>query len=463
MFNGDLGNVTLLVVLYCLQGVPLGLGLVSIPYLLKKHLTYKELATFSLAAYPFSLKFFWSPIVDSYYIPWIGRRKSWIIPLQSLSGVLMVYLSYYIEDMLLSSEYIYSLTLYFFIIVLLYATQDIAVDGWAVEILKPENQFLASTSQSIGQTIGFFMSFTGLLALNSKEFCNNYIFTEPMDHGLVSVSLYMYTWGLINILVSIFLIFKQEKLTTSTLSIKEIYFKIYECAKTPNFKYLILILLTSKLGTSFNDSALMLVLTEKGLKETDLGMIAFVMLPFDIGICALVSVYLKRSSSELSLYYKGIIFKIFCAVYGLVVLQLFPSDGEISYYYYFILLFGNFLSSIAMSCTYVSICGFFNKIADISMAGTVLTFLNAINNFGSSLPRYCVYKAISFLTVKEQCIEVGCPDCVLECTKGTHGYYPLAFISLFFSFFYIFVLKKLIKKVESFPRTSWVHKETKGN
>jgi hypothetical protein len=41
-----------------LQGVPLGLAMGSIPFLLKKRLNFADMATFSLAAYPYSLKVF---------------------------------------------------------------------------------------------------------------------------------------------------------------------------------------------------------------------------------------------------------------------------------------------------------------------------------------------------------------------------------------------------------------------
>ena len=52
----DFENIVLLVFLYLLQGVPLGLTLGSIPFLLKARLSYADLALFSLASYPYSLK-----------------------------------------------------------------------------------------------------------------------------------------------------------------------------------------------------------------------------------------------------------------------------------------------------------------------------------------------------------------------------------------------------------------------
>lgn len=47
---------------------------------------------------------------------------------------------------------------------------DIAVDGWALTLLSPENLSFASTCQTIGLNTGFFASFTVFLALNSEAF-----------------------------------------------------------------------------------------------------------------------------------------------------------------------------------------------------------------------------------------------------------------------------------------------------
>lgn len=47
---------------------------------------------------------------------------------------------------------------------------DVAVDGWALTLLSPENLGYASTCQTIGLNTGYFASFTVFLALNSEEF-----------------------------------------------------------------------------------------------------------------------------------------------------------------------------------------------------------------------------------------------------------------------------------------------------
>lgn len=97
-------------------------------------------AEFSFVIWPFSLKLLWAPIVDSVFISKFGRRKTWLLPVQYLMGIFMLYLSGHIDRWLGNEEdsplNIGLLTVLFFILNVLAATQDIVVDGWALTMLK---------------------------------------------------------------------------------------------------------------------------------------------------------------------------------------------------------------------------------------------------------------------------------------------------------------------------------------
>ena len=58
-----------------------------------------------------------------------------------------------------------SLTAVFFVFNFLAATQDVAVDGWALTMLKPSNVGYAATCNSVGQQIGWLMGFVVFTAL----------------------------------------------------------------------------------------------------------------------------------------------------------------------------------------------------------------------------------------------------------------------------------------------------------
>ena len=130
----DRRNFLLLVLLYFLQGIPMGLAGGSVPFLLKSHLSYGQIGVYSLASYPYSLKLLWSPIVDAVWSSRIGRRKSWILPIQTLSGFGMIWLGARAEEMMAKAGEndgagVWGFTGWWFSLVFMCATQDIAVDG----------------------------------------------------------------------------------------------------------------------------------------------------------------------------------------------------------------------------------------------------------------------------------------------------------------------------------------------
>ena len=186
----DRNSILLLLLLYVLQGIPLGLA-GSIPLLLQsRNISYKQQAIFSFVYWPFSIKLLWAPIVDSVFVSRIGRRKSWLIPCQYLIGLFMMILSGQVTSLLGDDGQdpnILLLTGLFFMLNFLAATQDIAVDGWALTMLSKSNVGYASTCNTVGQTAGFFIGNVIFIALESAHFCNTYLRWEPQEQGIVTL------------------------------------------------------------------------------------------------------------------------------------------------------------------------------------------------------------------------------------------------------------------------------------
>lgn len=190
--RAELGSILLLLVLYVLQGIPLGLA-GSVPLILQsKSASYTDQAFFSFVFWPFSLKLLWAPLVDAVYLRGFGRRKSWLVPTQYVLGLFMIYMSTQVDMLLGDGEGrgpdVVALTVTFFLFEFLAATQDIAVDGWALTMLSRENVGYASTCNSVGQTAGYFLGNVLFLALESASFCNKYLRFQPQPQGIVTLS-----------------------------------------------------------------------------------------------------------------------------------------------------------------------------------------------------------------------------------------------------------------------------------
>ncbi|VUZ49674.1 unnamed protein product [Hymenolepis diminuta] len=224
----DVCGILLLTALYILQGIPLGLA-AAVPYLLQSSqqtASYRHQAIFSWVYWPFSLKLCWAPVVDAIYFKRIGRRKSWLLPIQYALGIDFFILGGRVDRWLGRPEgdpwgplgangdvQIWPLTIAFFGLTLLAATQDIVVDGWALTMLSPGNVGWASTCNTVGQTIGYIVGFMLFLAIESPDVCNNYLRSVPVPgKGFISFSGFLHVCGVLFIVsTTLVAIFKREK------------------------------------------------------------------------------------------------------------------------------------------------------------------------------------------------------------------------------------------------------------
>ena len=102
-----------------------------------------------LLSLPWSFKPVWAPLVDRYGSASFGRRKSWIVPLQLLLAATFVGASFFPPEVSLPALVGLILLMNF-----LTATQDIAVDGLAVDLFKGQQLGSANVAQVVGYKVG---------------------------------------------------------------------------------------------------------------------------------------------------------------------------------------------------------------------------------------------------------------------------------------------------------------------
>nr|CAG4643885.1 EOG090X04K8 [Lepidurus arcticus] len=411
----DKANVALLFFLYLLQGIPLGLAS-AIPMILQnRHISYKEQAQFSLVYWPFSLKLLWAPIVDSWYCNSMGRRKTWLVPSQYLLGLCMIYLSTIVGSLLGETgepPNVQLLTAAFFVLNFLAATQDIAVDGWALTMLDKRHVGYASTCNSVGQTAGYFFGYIIFMALESADFCNKYLRAEPFDKGFLTLADFLYYWGIIfMITTSIVWFAKCEKAATHIdsdepeLGIVETYKLLWDIIKLPSMKTMIIFLLTCKIGFSVSDAVTGLKLVEAGVPKAQLALLAIPLVPLQIVLPLLISRY-TTGPSPMNVFLKAIPFRLLFGVeYALLlfVTPYFNNAGEFSMVYYGIVLLSYCLHQITVYSMFVAVMSFFAKISDPAVGGTYMTLLNTLCNLGGNWPTTLALWVVDPLTIKSCC------------------------------------------------------------
>ncbi|KAL7668914.1 hypothetical protein ACOME3_009596 [Neoechinorhynchus agilis] len=171
--QSDLDKIILLIFLYFLQGIPLGMT-AAIPLILQAQANHppdlpKRLAIFSMAMWPFALKFVFAPIIDSLKLPYLGLRKSWLFISQTGIAIALLVASASVRNAVLIFD-IHTLLGLFLPLCLCAAIQDVAVDGWALALLSMPSW--ASTCNCVGQSAGFIFG-TAAVTLIDWKYANN--------------------------------------------------------------------------------------------------------------------------------------------------------------------------------------------------------------------------------------------------------------------------------------------------
>ena len=118
----------------------------------------RTIGVFSLVGLPYTLKFLWSPFMDRYIPPWLGRRRGWMIATQ-------VALFCGIAGMAFSSprEAVWGVALLALFVAFASASQDIVIDAYRTDLLQKVERGAGTAVYVMGYRIAMLVS--GALAL----------------------------------------------------------------------------------------------------------------------------------------------------------------------------------------------------------------------------------------------------------------------------------------------------------
>lgn len=139
------------------SGLPLGLVWIAIPtWLAREGVDIKIIGLFTLAQAPWSFKFLWSPLMDRYALPLprLGRKLGWTLAAQ----LSLVILTFMLSDVATRPDAIWIIGTLALAIAFASASQDIAIDAYAVEVLEPSEQGIAVGARTALYRAAFFVA-----------------------------------------------------------------------------------------------------------------------------------------------------------------------------------------------------------------------------------------------------------------------------------------------------------------
>jgi PAT family beta-lactamase induction signal transducer AmpG len=113
---------------------------------------------FSLIGLPYTLKFLWSPLLDRFVPPILGRRRGWLLLTQV--GLLVAIAAMSLQH---PQQALQLVAVNAMLIALLSATQDIAGDAYRTDVLEPQELGIGASTWVLGYRVAILVS--GSLAL----------------------------------------------------------------------------------------------------------------------------------------------------------------------------------------------------------------------------------------------------------------------------------------------------------
>jgi len=143
------------------SGLPLALSSGTLQaWLADTDVDIKTIGLFTLVGLPYTLKFIWSPIMDRFVPPGMGRRRGWMLLTQF---VLIIF----IASMMLVTpeEHLFMMGVIGLSIAFCSASQDIAIDAYRTDVLHPKERGIGAGITVGGYRTGMLVSGAGALIL----------------------------------------------------------------------------------------------------------------------------------------------------------------------------------------------------------------------------------------------------------------------------------------------------------
>ena len=185
-----------------------------------------------------------------------------------------------------------SLTAMFTILYFLAATQDIAVDGWAITMLRPENVNYAAVCNALGVSLGYNIGKTLFITLEAGD--------------IMSLSQFLLVCGIVfMVMTTIIAFFKREKSLSEVqeeggrqepeLGVLESYKIAVKIILSPRMYIWIIVLLTSNTAFSATESIFELRLTEFGVPRERVSQLGLPLIPLKLLTIILLSKHIVGS------------------------------------------------------------------------------------------------------------------------------------------------------------------------
>jgi len=136
------------------SGLPLALtGQAMQAWLSVEGVDIATIGFLSLVGLPYTFKFLWAPLMDRFELPWLGRRRGWLVLTQlALAGALLVMAS------ISPTAATRSFALLAVLVAFVSASQDVVVDAYRTDLLPAHERGFGSSLYVLGYRLAMILS-----------------------------------------------------------------------------------------------------------------------------------------------------------------------------------------------------------------------------------------------------------------------------------------------------------------
>ncbi|MCX7057082.1 MAG: MFS transporter [Proteobacteria bacterium] len=219
------------------------------------HVSNTQIGIVSYVAMPYLLKFLWAPLVDRYPLPFLGRRRGWILASQVLLAVAIAMLAF--QDPAVS---LVGVTVCSVAIVFLSATQDIVIDAYRTDVAAPAERGLAVTAATVGYRVAAYVAPAIALVLADHVGWRPAILALAGLMGLLALATTRAP--------------EPVRLSPPPASLREsIVIPLRELLGSPGARGLLVLVMLFKLGDAFSLKLFTPFMMDTGFSKTEIGVV----------------------------------------------------------------------------------------------------------------------------------------------------------------------------------------------
>lgn len=250
------GRLAVLFMLYFVQGLPYGFQSGAlIAYLRASGVSLGTLGLIGLIIpLPWVAKILWAPLIDRWWLRGLGRRRSWIVPLQLALAAACGAAAFTQPESQLMPLLGLVVCMNFFA-----ATMDIAVDGLAVDQVAGRQLGYVNIAQVVGYKVGILTAGGVLLMLSER------IGWQGMLGSMAALVLAC-------CLVTLVAVREPDPAEQGAPeSVREVLGRLVRAVNVPGVPWLLLFIASYKFGESMSDSLFRPFLVDAGFSPAQIG------------------------------------------------------------------------------------------------------------------------------------------------------------------------------------------------